>query len=160
MAENRPQMQHILLHLDTSVTKTRNRIHGSFQPKTDNMLYLCFFLTQGVSIKDGGGTPCTPDPVCPGCDEKNKMPEQGSGTGTAYVHPRSHRVHVRPGVGNCLFQVMPLSGPDNMHLGASQGGRAGGRGVKLRKTSRKPGILYLLVGTPKFIARSPRRISA
>jgi hypothetical protein len=49
-----------------------------------------------------------------------------------------------------FFQVMPLSGPDNMHLGASLGGRVGGRGVKLRRTSRKSDILYLLVGTPKF----------
>ena len=52
--------------------------------------------------------------------------------------------------GTAFFQVMPLSGPDNMHLGASLGGRAGGRGVKLRRTSRKPDILYLLVGTPKI----------
>ena len=48
-----------------------------------------------------------------------------------------------------FFQVMPLSGPDNMHLGASLGGRAARRGVSLRRTSRKPDILYLLVGTPK-----------
>ena len=44
---------------------------------------------------------------------------------------------------------MPLSGPNNMHLGASLGGWAARRGVKLRRTSRKPDILYLLVGTPK-----------
>ena len=50
-----------------------------------------------------------------------------------------------------FFQVMPLSGPDNMHLGASLGGRVGGRGVKLRRTSRKSDILYLLVGTPKVV---------
>ena len=44
---------------------------------------------------------------------------------------------------------MLLSGPDNMHLGVSLGGQAGGWGVKLRRTSRKPDILYLLMGTPK-----------
>ena len=52
--------------------------------------------------------------------------------------------------GTAFFQVMPLSGPDNMHLGASLGGRAGGWGVKLRRTSRKTDILYLLMGTPKI----------
>ena len=57
--------------------------------------------------------------------------------------------------GTAFFQVMPLSGPDNMHLGASLGGRAGGWGVKLRRTSRKTDILYLLMGTPKvFLPRA------
>ena len=60
-------------------------------------------------------------------------------------------------LGTAFFQVMPLSGPDNMHLGASLGGRVGGRGVKLRRTSRKSDILYLLVGTPKITR--PRRNS-
>ena len=39
-------------------------------------------------------------------------------------------------------------------------GRAGGQaGVNLRRTSRKPGILYLLVGTPKVRATAAANIS-
>ena len=52
--------------------------------------------------------------------------------------------------GTAFFQVMLLSGPDNMHLGASLGRQAARQGAKLRRTSPKPSILYLLVhGNPQ-----------